>query len=55
MANFNRDLKSMVSFTGKKYNGDVSETMKAFNWKPYALQTTVLGTAKSVQEVLNRN
>lgn len=45
----------MVPFIGKKYNGDVSETMKTFNWKLYAFQTTVLDTAKSVQEVLNRN
>ena len=54
MANFNRDLKSMIGFIGKTYSGDVSPTMKTFNWKPFALEATVLDTAKSVQEVLNR-
>ena len=50
MSNFNRDLKSMRGFIGKTYDADVSPAMKTFNWKPYAFETTVLDTAKSVKE-----
>lgn len=34
MANFNNDAKGMLPFVGNTFNGDVSETMKTFNWKP---------------------
>ena len=50
MSKFNRDLKSMRGFIGKTYDADVSPAMKTFNWKPYAFETTVLDTAKSVKE-----
>ena len=52
MSNFNSDLKGMLPFIGNTYNGDVSETMKTFNWKPIPLEKTVLDTAKSVQSYL---
>ena len=48
MAKFNNDLKGMLPFIGNTYNGDISETMKTFNWKPTPLEKTVLDTAKSV-------
>lgn len=54
MANFNSDLKGMLPYIGNTFNGDVSKTMKTFNWQPIALKTTVLDTAKSVEEAMNR-
>ena len=53
MANFNRDLKSMRGFIGKTYTADVSPAMKTFDWKPYDFKSTVLDTAKSVQQVID--
>ena len=53
MANFNSDMKGMLPYIGNTFNGDVSETMKTFNWKPIALKKTVLDTAKSVEEAMN--
>lgn len=54
MSNFNSDLKGMRPFIGNTYNGDVSETMKTFNWKPIPLEKTVLDTAKSVEEAMKK-
>ncbi len=39
-------------FIGNTFNGDISETMKIFNWKPIPLKKTVLDTAKSVEEAM---
>ena len=52
MANFNSDMKGMLPFIGNTFSGDVSETMKTFNWIPIELKKTVLDTAKSVEDVL---
>ena len=52
MANFNSDMKGMLPYIGNTYNGDVSETMKTFNWKPIPLQKTDLDTAKSVEAAM---
>ena len=52
MAKFNGDLKGMLPFIGNTFNGDVSETMKTFDWQPIALEKTVLDTAKSVEEAM---
>ncbi|MDG1023087.1 MAG: aldehyde reductase [Flavobacteriaceae bacterium] len=49
MGNFNREARSMRSFIGKTYNGDVSSTMETFNWEPIRLEKTVLDTAKSIE------
>ena len=54
MANFNSDLKGMLPYIGNTFNGDVSETIKTFNWKPIAFKTTVLDTAKSVKEAIKK-
>ncbi len=54
MAKFNNDLKGMLPFIGNTYNGDISETMKTFNWKPTPLEKTVLDTAKSVEEAMKK-
>lgn len=53
MANFSDDLKGMRPFIGNTFNGDVSNTMKTFNWKPIPLEKTVLDTAESVKEAMN--
>jgi len=53
MGNINREAKSMRSFIGKTYNGDVSSTMKTFEWKPINFEKTVLDTAKSIESYLN--
>ena len=52
MANFNDDLKGMRPFIGNTFNGDISQTMAVFNWKPIDLKKTVLDTAKSVKEAM---
>jgi dihydroflavonol-4-reductase len=52
MSNFNDDLKGMRPFIGHKFNADVTETMKTFNWKPIPIEKTVLDTAKSVAEAM---
>jgi len=54
MANFNSDMKGMLPYIGNTFNGDVSETMKTFNWKPIPLQKTVLDTAKSVEAAMEK-
>jgi len=52
MANFSADLKGMRPFIGNTFNGDVSETMKTFNWKPIPIEKTVLDTAESVTQAM---
>ena len=52
MSNFNREAKSMKSFIGNTYNGDISSTMKTFDWK-LAFEKTVLDTAKSIETYTN--
>lgn len=52
MSNFSADLKGMRPFIGNTFNGDVSETMKTFNWKPIPLEKTVLDTAASVKQAM---
>ena len=43
-----------LGFIGKTYTGDVGPTMKTFDWKPYDFESTVIDTAKSVQEAMNK-
>jgi len=52
MSNFSSELKGMRPFIGNTFNGDVSETMKTFNWKPIPLEKTVLDTAESVKSFM---
>ena len=54
IGNFDREAKSMRSFIGKTYNGDVSLTMKTFDWNPIPFKKTVLDTAKSIESYLNK-
>ena len=54
LANFNSDMKGMLPYIGNTFNGDVSDTMETFNWKPIALKKTVMDTAKSVEEAMQK-
>ncbi|MCG8332562.1 MAG: aldehyde reductase [Chitinophagales bacterium] len=53
LANFNSEMKGMLPYVGKKYEGDVSKTKAIFNWKPTSFEKMVLDTAKSVSGFLN--
>ena len=53
LGNIDREAKSMRSFIGKTYDGDVSTTMETFDWKPISFEKTVLDTAKSIESYLN--
>lgn len=53
LANFNSEMKGMLPYVGKKYEGDVSQTKAIFNWKPISFEKMVLDTAKSVNGFLN--
>jgi dihydroflavonol-4-reductase len=55
MGYIDREAKSMRSFIGKTYNGDVSSTMEVFDWNPIPFKKTVLDTAKSIESYLNKN
>jgi dihydroflavonol-4-reductase len=54
IGNFDREAKSMRSFIGKTYDGDVSTTMEIFDWNPIPFKKTVLDTAKSIEYYLNK-
>ena len=49
LAYFNNEAKSMRTFVGKRYNGDISLTKKTFNWSPINIEKTLLDTAKSIE------
>jgi len=49
IGNFDREARSMRSFIGKTYNGDISLTKKTFDWSPMPFKKTVLDTAKSIE------
>ncbi|UTW61529.1 aldehyde reductase [bacterium SCSIO 12741] len=52
MANFSSDMKGMLPYVGKIYEGDISNTMKTFDWKPITLKKMALDTAVSVERIL---
>lgn len=49
LAYFNGEVKSMRTFIGKRYNGDISLTKETFNWTPINIEKTLLDTAKSIE------
>ena len=55
MANFNDEMKGMLPFVGNTIEADINDTMRTFNWKPIPFEKTVLDTAHSVQEILDKN
>jgi dihydroflavonol-4-reductase len=52
LATFNSEMKGMMPYLGKKYEGDVKKTMSQFNWEPVPFETMILDTAESVQRIL---
>ena len=54
IARFNDEMKGMLPFVGNTIEADVSNTMKTFNWKPIPFKNTVLDTAKSVEQAINK-
>ncbi|BDD12114.1 dihydroflavonol-4-reductase (plasmid) [Fulvitalea axinellae] len=54
LANFDSEMKGMMPYVGKKYEGDVSDTERVFNWKPIPFKQMILDTATSVKSVLDR-
>lgn len=53
LANFNREMKGMMPYVGKKYEADLSRTKQIFNWKPVPFEKMILDTAESVSNVLS--
>jgi hypothetical protein len=54
MGYMDREAKSMRTFIGKTYSGDVSSVMEIFEWKPRALGKTILDTVTSLEPYLNK-
>ena len=54
LANFNSEMKGLLPYVGKKYEGDVSDTKSTFNWEPIPFEKMVLDTAQSVSSYLKR-
>ena len=54
MANFNDEMKGMLPFVGNTIEADISNTMNAFNWRPINFEKTVIDTAKSVKQAINK-
>lgn len=54
MAKFSSDTKGLLPYIGHTFNGDISETMTTFDWKPITLKRTVMDTAKSVENAMRK-
>jgi dihydroflavonol-4-reductase len=54
MANFNDEMKGMLPFVGNTIEADISNTKKTFNWTPINFENTVIDTAKSVKQAINK-
>ena len=54
MAKFNDEVKGMLPFIGNTIIADVSDTINTFNWKPIPFEKTILDTAVSVEEAINK-
>jgi dihydroflavonol-4-reductase len=54
IAKFNDEMKGMLPFVGNTIEADVSYTMKTFSWKPIPFEKTVLDTAKSVKQAIEK-
>lgn len=52
LANFNSEMKGMLPYVGKVYEGDVSKTKNTFNWTTIQFDKMALDTAESVTTVL---
>lgn len=54
LANFNSEMKGMLPYLGKTYQGDIEKTQSVFNWQPVPFKQMVLDTAKSVNAILKQ-
>lgn len=54
LANFSSEMRGFLPYAGKKYEADISKTKKVFNWEPVAFDTMIVDTAKSVEQVMNK-
>ena len=52
MMRFNAGLKGMRPFVGNTFHGDVSNTIRVFDWHPIPFKKTVLDTALSVEKAM---
>jgi len=48
MALFNKDVKGMVSFLGRKVGHDISETQSVLGWEPTPIETSIIDMARSI-------
>ena len=49
---FNSEMKGMLPYVGKEYEGTINKTKAVFNWKPISFDKMVLDTAQSVSSYL---
>lgn len=49
---FSNEMKGMLPYVGKKYEGDVGQTKAIFDWKPIPFEKVILDTAESVARFL---
>ncbi|WP_412985347.1 SDR family oxidoreductase [Pontimicrobium sp. IMCC45349] len=52
LSHFNSEMKGMLPYVGKEYEGNLSKTKEVFNWKPIPFDKMVLDTAQSVSDYL---
>ena len=53
LAHFNSEMKGMLPYVGKKYEGDITNTKNIFDWTPIQFEKMVLDTAESVRSILS--
>lgn len=52
LANFNSEMKGMMPYVGKKYEGNIDDTKRVFDWQPIAFDKMILDSAASVKKYL---
>lgn len=50
MALFNKDVKGMVAFLGRRVGHDSTATQEILNWEPTPMETSILDMAKSISQ-----
>lgn len=50
MALFNKDVKGMVSFLGRRVGSDNQKTKDVLNWKPTDIETSIIDMAASISK-----
>ena len=54
LANFSSEMKGMLPYVGKVYEGDITQTKAVFNWEPIPFEKTIIDTAESVTKIINK-